>query len=599
MKSVRICLVALLVSVCALQPRAAAAGPWVAGFYAGWSSDVYPPSAIDFNSLTHVMVFSVLPRTDGTLDTSLFIDSVNGPLVAKDVAQRAHAAGKKAILTVGGSDTYFQFEGATSAASMNAFVQNLVNTVRAWGFDGVDIDWEPLLPADYSAMVGLVHNLRAANPGMLITADVAWLNANFPLSTGDALFYAQLGAAVDQMNIMTYGMADNWGGWVSWHSSALYGEGANHPSSVSSSARMYLNAGVPASKLGIGIGFYGSCWNSPANAPLQALGLSQVVASDNTMTFAAIKNSYYTASSYHYDATAEAPYLSFSTPTGASQCTFVSYEDETSVAAKAQYVIQSGLGGAIIWQLAEGYNPAAPDPSSLLHAVGRSFLNTAGSASSTRVQGIGGSGQTAMVTKPFAAALQLQLVDATGAGMSGVAVTFKAPATGASASFNGSTSVVVATDANGIAMSPIPVANSQAGAYTVSAAIAGVSTPVAFTLTNTAPKPSAIVAISGTPQSTMIGTAFAQRLVARVTDAAGNPMAGVTVKFSTPSGGASALFSGVHAVKAVADANGVATAPVLTANNRAGRYSATATIVGITATTTTTTTFSLSNVRRR
>jgi chitinase len=599
MKSVRTCLVALLVSVCVFQSRPAAAGPWVAGFYAGWSSDVYPPSAIDFNALTHVMVFSVLPRTDGTLDTSLFIDSVNGPLVAKDVAQRAHAAGKKAILTVGGSDTEFQFQGATSAASMNAFVQNLVNTVRTWGFDGIDIDWEPILPSDYSAMLALVNNLRAANPAMVITADVAWLNANFPLSTGDALFYAQLGAAVDQMNIMSYGMADNWGGWVSWHSSALYGEGGNHPSSVSSSARMYVNAGVPASKLGIGIGFYGSCWNSPANAPLQALGTAHVVADDNTMTFAAIKNSYYTAARYHYDATAEAPYLSFSTPTGASQCTFVSYEDETSVAAKAQYVIQSGLGGTIIWQLAEGYNPAAPDPSSLLHAIGRAFLNTAGGASSTRVQAIGGSGQSALVTTPFASALQLQVVDATGAGMSGIAVTFTAPPTGATAAFNGSTSVVVPTDASGIAMSPIPVANSLAGAYTVSATIAGVSTPVAFTLTNKAQNPSAIAAISGTPQSTVIGTTFAQQLMARVTDAAGNPMAGVTVKFSTPSGGASALFSGVHAVKVVTDANGVATAPVVTANNKAGRYSATATIAGITATTTTATTFSLSNVRRR
>lgn len=376
------CAVAALCLV-AGRPITATAGPWVAGNYVGWGASSYPPSAIDFSSLTQINVFSVVPNPNGTLDTTLFIDSVNGPLVAKDIASRAHAAGKKAVLVIGGAGTETQFKSATSPSYMNTFVQNLVSTMNTWGFDGVDIDWEPLPPADYSQMLALLANLRAAKPGLMLTTDVGWLNSNFALSSTDAQFYANLAAAVDQMNIMTYDMADNWGGWAAWHSSAIYGEGANHPSSVSSSVRGYLAAGVPAAKLGIGIGFYGACWNAPVTAPLQSPGPSHVVASDNTMGFATIKNLYYTPAHAFVDAAAQAPYLSFSTATGPAGCTFISYEDEASVALKAQYVLGNGLGGALIWQLNEGYNPGAADPSSLLHAVGTAFLTTSSPVSSS------------------------------------------------------------------------------------------------------------------------------------------------------------------------------------------------------------------------
>src|SRR6478672_388630 len=91
-------------AVCAFTPSAqsaTAAPKWVSGFYVGYMAARYPPSAIDFSALTHVMVFSVLPQRDGTLVTDLFVDRVEGPKIAQQVATLAHAAGRKAILTVG------------------------------------------------------------------------------------------------------------------------------------------------------------------------------------------------------------------------------------------------------------------------------------------------------------------------------------------------------------------------------------------------------------------------------------------------------------------------------------------------------------------
>src|SRR5438067_4844491 len=86
--------------------------PWVSGYYVGYMAAFYPPEAIDFTSLTHVMVFAVLPQRDATLDTRLFIDPANGPKTAQEVSRRAHAAAKKAILTIGGSDSAPAFRAA-------------------------------------------------------------------------------------------------------------------------------------------------------------------------------------------------------------------------------------------------------------------------------------------------------------------------------------------------------------------------------------------------------------------------------------------------------------------------------------------------------
>ena len=69
-------------------------------------------------------------------------------------------------------------------------------------------------------------------------------------------------------------------------------------------------------------------------------------------------------------------YLSFTSAHGSEACTFVSYEDEASIADKGNYVKSKGLGGAIIWAINEGYRPSQPagsrDP--LMEAMAKAFL---------------------------------------------------------------------------------------------------------------------------------------------------------------------------------------------------------------------------------
>jgi hypothetical protein len=89
-----------------------------------------------------------------------------------------------------------------------------------------------------------------------------------------------------------------------------------------------------------------------------------------------------------------------------------------------------------------------------------------------------------------------------------------------------------------------------------------------------------ITATAGTPQSTVVNTAFATQLQATVKES-GNNQSGVTVTFTAPVSGASGTFTGgLMTVNAITNASGVATAPVFTANATSGSYNVTASISG-------------------
>jgi chitinase len=330
---------------------------WVAGYYVGYQRDLYPEEAIDFSLLTHIIVGRVVPTATGGLVTNFDIDDMNGPAMARRVSARAHAANRPAILMVGGAGARNRFVSAASDANRAAFVSTLLGTMDALGYDGLDIDWEPIRPEDEAQLLALLRALRAARPAMLLTLPVEWRGRSYV--AGSSRWLAEAAALVDRINIMSYGMAGRWPGWLSWHSSALAGYTAQHPSSVEVSVRAYIGDGVPAAKLGVGIGFYGTCWRG-VTAPGQSIANATVVAADNTMSYTNIMNGYFAAAARLWDERAAAPYLSFQAPTGAAGCTYISYEDAQSIEAKAVFARRQGLGGTIIWTIAQGHDRNAP-----------------------------------------------------------------------------------------------------------------------------------------------------------------------------------------------------------------------------------------------
>src|SRR5215475_15065853 len=80
----------------------ARANMWSTGYYPGWEQGGMPATNIDFTALTHVIHFSLVPNSDGTLNSSANgITSAN----SADIISHAHAAGIKVLICVGGAST--------------------------------------------------------------------------------------------------------------------------------------------------------------------------------------------------------------------------------------------------------------------------------------------------------------------------------------------------------------------------------------------------------------------------------------------------------------------------------------------------------------
>ncbi len=119
--------------------------------------------------------------------------------------------------------------------------------------------------------------------------------------------------------------------------------------------------------------------------------------------------------------------------------------------------------------------------------------------------------------------------------------------------------------------------------YPVVLTAGGLQFPASFAMAaGPAGTAAVIAAASGTPQGATVGTAFATDLKAKVTDANGNGVSGVSVTFAVQaSGGAGATFAGGGTTaSAQTDGSGVATAPVLTASTKAGTFAVTASATG-------------------
>jgi GH18 family chitinase len=205
---------------------------------------------------------------------------------------------------------------------------------------------------------------------VIITYPAGNINTNIDKVTPHDVRMAGL---VDQYNFMSYGVGWFGQGWASNTFSPLTGHTEHRPVSIAGTIQAYVDAGVPRAKLGIGLAFYGCCWQG-VTGPGQDGG--RVAERDGAMSYRTLVAQYPVAATRQWDTLARVPYLSSPTPIGPAACTFVSYDDAESVAAKAAYARAQGLGGVIIWTLGQGHVPSAPpgqrDP--LLDALRTGYL---------------------------------------------------------------------------------------------------------------------------------------------------------------------------------------------------------------------------------
>jgi chitinase len=210
--------------------------------------------------------------------------------------------------------------------------------------------------------------LDAAKPGLLLT--IAAMEGS-----GSAI--GPVSQNFDQINIMTYDMSGAWQGWVVWHNSPIYDGGLKFPGtsklvpSADGDVKSFVAAGIPANKIGIGADFYGYVW-SGVTTPRQTWSTTPSV-TDN-VAYSQLMTTY-AGNPVLWDSVAQAAYISVTTGSGK----FISLDNARTMAAKATYVKDKGIGGIILWELGGGYRSTQPagQRDELLQAVKKSFFPTA------------------------------------------------------------------------------------------------------------------------------------------------------------------------------------------------------------------------------
>lgn len=343
--------------------------PWISAYLASWEHNAGTPytnwgsltaDEIDWSAMTHLFYFAMNVAADGRPGESLDPRDRYNFTTDRflDIVPAAHAHGTHILFSIGGAGNY---EGFSAAISRELSRQRLIDTIlgllRTYGFDGVDIDMEPIRDSDvrnYSQFIRQLHaelalmRTRQGHPPLLTAA----INGQFDM-------FADLQDYFDQINLMTYDLSGPWRRWQAWHNSALFSTDIRFEStggqmpSIDLWVNMALQAGLRPEKIGIGIDFYGYIWNG-VYEPLQGWGLLD----PPTLEREGGGNPYreiaarFDLSRRKWDPVAQVPYLSLRDPDR-----FVSYDDEHSIARKLDYIIDRQLGGAIVWELSGTHLP--------------------------------------------------------------------------------------------------------------------------------------------------------------------------------------------------------------------------------------------------
>ncbi len=278
-------------------------------------------------------------------------------------ALKKKSPGLKTSLSIGGwshneGDMAWLFTTmAEQPETRSDFIKATIAYVRTNGFDGIDLDWEyPADPTrggrsiDTNDFTALLNEFRSAidAEAKALGKDPLLLTIAAPAGVAlRGLDLTKIAAPLDWINLMSY---DYEGGW-----STHTGHNAPAPKvgpGVQGSVSIYMNFGVPAEKIVLGMATYGRSFaaaesatvgaNAKGNGPkgrcTDAPGMLSYFEIKEMVDAGKLKTS--------WDDNALVPYGYDS----ASRL-WVSYDDERSFAKKMDFIDQKGLGGAMFWAL--------------------------------------------------------------------------------------------------------------------------------------------------------------------------------------------------------------------------------------------------------
>ncbi|MHC5117819.1 MAG: glycosyl hydrolase family 18 protein [Planctomycetota bacterium] len=282
----------------------------VAAFYPDYNVSELPVSEVRFDQLTDIILFSVFPKFDGSLDTSwLYQDDPN---IVLNLVQAANDNNVKAWISVGGSSTRSENFAVvvTNMYKRGVLIAELVQFCLANGFEGIDLDWEPITaPVSYATFINELKT-EMVPYGMQLSVNVYALGNGLGSEAFDS---------IDWLHVMAYDMYEE-----TPHST--YAKAVE-------SLLHWEAAGFPRSRMILGLPFFGR--KIPADAE------------------------YYTYKEIVSD------YLPDPLDPSVDVIDEINFNGIDTIKDKTRYVLGNGYGGVMFWELTND----TTDETSLLTAI--------------------------------------------------------------------------------------------------------------------------------------------------------------------------------------------------------------------------------------
>jgi len=368
-------------------------------YYTAWSvyDRNFKPSDIDVSQITHInYAFSDLCwRGNGTgatacQDTNIplqkdyvfdgemvigdhEVDLANFAELAKIRDNNPHLS---LMISVGGWSWSKNFSNmASTEVTRRAFANSVVDFLREYRLDGLDVDWEYPVeggegynsrrPEDKQNFTLLMQTVREAldaagsEDGRYYLLSIASGQGDNFVVNADLANSSQY---LDYINIMTYDYSGSWDVNAYHNAPLLYDK--NNPDSnaprfnVNGGVTGHLNGGVPNYKLTLGLPFYGKGWiGCPPDGQYQLCAGGSIpnfgTWESRTFDFSDIEDHYVNENGYvrYWNEAAKVPYLYNS-----EKQAYISYNDEISMMYSASYVKSLDLAGVMSWEISGDRN---------------------------------------------------------------------------------------------------------------------------------------------------------------------------------------------------------------------------------------------------
>jgi chitinase len=320
------------------------------GYYPSWMKSAFDHTKIKYEYLTHIAHAFAKPDSAGNL-------IVPADYYYPELVSEAHRQKVKVIMSLGGWGNCEGFPGmAATPQTRDRFIGQVLNFLKKYVYDGVDIDWEFVSnTAERQNFVSFIEELsarlKAQNPPLLLT--MAGPSEDY---WGRYISFEELAGSFDYIGCMTYDYHGDWSDH-SGHNSPLY-SCANDPcGSFNDSYLYYISRSVPGEKLLLGLPFYGRSFDCSGLYQKFTMCLDY-----NYNDVIPLLNSGWASL---WDDCAQVPYARKPDKT-----MIISFDDARSIGLKCQYVLDKKAAGVIIWEITQDYYNGS---SVLLQVVGEAF----------------------------------------------------------------------------------------------------------------------------------------------------------------------------------------------------------------------------------